>query len=177
MISVEVRRGMHWSDRSAAAWWSPLVSINARGARCVAHKRPILNLADVKQLQFRRLSKAARRGFGNPQWLVELLRLLSKFFSRALMLSLRTFPSPLLCLSITSAKLTPTSFAGCKISQEESISQLQSIQCEVKGLASWLDIGLYSHLVVHFPIVVLSIFKRVESCLHTYLLNFLSSMI
>ena len=68
-------------------------------------------------------------------------RLLSKFFSRALMLSLRTFPSPLLCLSITSAKLTPTSFAGCKISQEESISQLQSIQCEVKGL----EIGLYSH--------------------------------
>ena len=64
-------------------------------------------------------------------------RLLSKFFSRALMLSLRTFPSPLLCLSITSAKLTPTSFAVCKISQEESISQLQSIQSEVKGLASW----------------------------------------
>ena len=75
-------------------------------------------------------------------------RLLSKFFSRALMLSLRTFPSPLLCLSITSAKLTPTSFAGCKISQEESISQLQSIQSEVKGLASWTLTHIHTQLSI-----------------------------
>ena len=75
-------------------------------------------------------------------------RLLSKFFSRALMLSLRTFPSPPLCLSITSAKLTPTSFAGCKISQEESISQLQSIQSEVKGLASWTLTHIHTQLSI-----------------------------
>ena len=69
-------------------------------------------------------------------------RLLSKFFSRALMLSLRTFPSPLLCLSITSAKLTPTSFAGCKI------SQLQSIHSEVKGLASWTLTHIHTQLSI-----------------------------
>ena len=75
-------------------------------------------------------------------------RLLSKFFSRALMLSLRTFPSPLLCLSITSAKLTPTSFAVCKISQEESISQLQSIQSEVKGLATWTLARIHTKFII-----------------------------
>ena len=95
LMSVEVRRGMHWSDRSAA-WWSPLVSINARGARCVAHKRPILNLADVKQLQFRRLSNAAR-GFGNPQWLVERAAAQQVFEARANAISPHfSFPSSLL---------------------------------------------------------------------------------
>ena len=95
-------------------------------------------------------------------------RLLSKFFSRALMLSLRTFPSPPLCLSIKSAKLTPTSFAGCKISQEESISQLQSIQSEVKGLASWTLARIHTQLSIFQKLCFQYLRELRVAYIHTY---------
>ena len=38
----------------------------------------------------------------------------------------------------------------------------------VTNSTSVMDIGLYSHEVINFPIVVLSIFKRVESVVYIH---------